>query len=326
MNRFIRGMPLMNSAGDVDLQSTGYQYIIDTLTHINAEVIQQKFYEVLPGDYMPVDVGSAAWKSKIVQNREYYTGANFEDGFIDLGNSRSAQSSAALDQISMRTQKWSMNTKWDIPEIMEAAELNWDPVAADLKAQKKIWDLGIQKTAFIGCADMTGLLNNSEVSINTALIGTPIKSMDTADFQAFIGGLLSAYFANSNYTVYNPDTFVIPAADYLGLGEATSATYTTITKLEYMKNVFAQMTGNPNFKILPLVYSQSDKNPAAKNRYTLYRNNKETLKLSIPVNFTMNQAYTVDGFNFEQKAYGQFSGVLVNRPREILYLDETAGT
>jgi len=326
MNKFINGRPLFNSAGDIDLTSTGYQYIIDTLTHINADVTKQKFFEVNVPDYMPIDVGSSAWKSKIVQNREYYTGANFEDGFIDQGNSRVPQASSALDQISMRTQKWFMGTKWDLPEIQEAAALNWDPVAASLKAMKKIWDLGVQKTAFIGSSDMTGLLNNSEVSINTALIAEDIKTMDTTEFQTFIAGLLSAYFANSNYTVYNPDTFVIPAADYLGLGAATSPTFTTISKLQYMKNIFAEMTNNPNFKILPMVYSQSDKNTFAKDRYTLYRNNSETLKLSIPVDFTMPQAYTVDGFHFEQKAYGQFSGVLVNRPREVLYLDKTATT
>jgi len=40
----------------------------------------------------------------------------------------------------------------------------------------------------------------------------------------------------------------------------------------------------------------------------------------------MNQAYTTDGLVFQQKAYGQISGVLVNRPREVLYIDLTAST
>ena len=328
MKNLIRGMPFMNSSGDIDLSSTGYQFIIDSLTYIRSQVVKQRFYEISVADYLPMDVGEAAWKSQIVQNREFYTGANFEDGLTDQGFGRTPQASAALDQITMPTQLWAMKAVWNISEIMEAANVgNWDIVEAKLRSLKKMWDLGIQKTAFVGCGGLlTGFLNNAEVNINTALIGEDISGMSDTEFQAFVKGVLTAYFANSNYTRDNPDTFVMPSSDYLGLASAASATFPNISKLEYLENSFKKMTRNDGFKILSLVYSQSDKNPEGKDRYVLYRNDPDTLKMTIPVDLTMNQAYTVDGFNFEQKAYGQFSGVLVNRPREILYLDKTATT
>jgi hypothetical protein len=227
----------------------------------------------------------------------------------------------------MPTRLWAKKATWSIAEIMEAANANWDVVDSRMRALKKNWDLGIQEGAFTGFdASLTGFLNNADVNINTTLIAEEISGMSDAEFQAFVKGALTAYFANSNYTRDNPDTFVMPASDYLGMASAASATYPNISKLEYLENSFKKMTRNDGFKILPLVYSQSAKNPAAKDRYVLYRNDPETLKMSIPVDFTMNQAYTTDGLVFQQKAYGQISGVLVNRPREVLYIDLTAST
>ena len=110
------------------------------------------------------------------------------------------------------------------------------------------------------------------------------------------------------------------------MATAASATFPNITKLEYLENALKKMTANDGFKIRPLTYAQAAKNPDAKDRYVLYRNDPETLKLTIPVDFMMNQAYTINGFDFEQLAVGQISGVLVNRPREVLYLDLTAST
>lgn len=327
MVSFIKGHRLTNSSGDIDLGSTGFQYIIDSLSYIRSQVIGQKFFELSIPDYLPMDVGEAAWSSEIVQNLEFYTGGKFADGMTDQGFGRTPQASAALGQIRMPTQLWAMKAVWNIAEINEAANANWDPVTAKMKSLKKIYDLGIQEGAFNGFGGlMTGFLNNTDVNINTTLITEEISGMSDAEFQTFVKGVLTAYFANSNYTRDNPDVFVMPTSDYLGMATAASATFPNITKLEYLENSFKKMTRNDGFKILPLVYSQAAKNPAAKDRYVLYRNDPETLKMSIPVDFTMNQAYTTDGFNFEQKAYAQFSGVLVSRPREVLYMDLTAGT
>lgn len=323
----IAGRPLFNSSGDVDLQSTGYQYIIDSLTYIRDKVIKQKFFELSVPDYIPMDVGEAAWRSEIVQNLEFVTGGTFVEGITDQGFGKTPEVGSALAQIRMPTRLWAKKATWSIAEISEAANANWDVVDSRMRALKKNWDLGIQEGAFNGFdASLTGFLNNADVNINTSLITEEISGMSDTEFQAFVKGLLTAYFANSNYTRDNPDTFVMPASDYLGLASAASATFPNISKLEYLENSLKRMTRNDGFKILPCVYSQSAKNPAAKDRYVLYRNDPETLKMSIPVDFTMNQAYTNDGLVFQQKAYGQISGVLVNRPREVLYLDLTAST
>lgn len=325
----IKGHPLMNASGDIDIASAGFKFAIDTMSYIRAQVIKQIFYEVSIADYLPVDVGEAAWKSEIVQNLEFYEGGSFSDGLTNQGNSRTAQVDTALSQIRMPVKTWKKKATWTIAQIAEAANVgNWDPVEAKLRSLKKNWDLGIQELAFNGLpgdTDITGLLNSSVVNINTTLLSEDISGMSDAEFQALVKGLLSAYYANSNSTKL-PDSFIMPTADYLGMASAASATYPNISKLEYLENSLKRMTANDSFKIRPLTYAQASLNPEAKDRYVLYRNDPEVLKLSIPVDITMNQAYTINGFDFEQMAYGQISGVLMNRPREVLYLDKTAST
>lgn len=322
-----RGMTLLNASGDIDISSTGYRYAIDTMTWIRSNVIKQIFFELSIADYIDVDVGEAAWKSQIVQNLEYYEGGGFADGFINQGNSRRAQANAALAQKSMPTKTWAKKVTWTIAEIEEAANVgNWDVVEAKLKSLKKNWDLGIQEGAFNGFSgELPGLLNQTEVNINTTLITESISGMDATEFQTFVAALLAAYYANSNQTRL-PDTFVMPTDDYLGMAAAASPTYPNISKLEYLGNALKKITSNDAFAIKPLTYAQAALNPEAKDRYILYRKDPEVMKLSIPVDITMNQAYTLNGFDFEQLAYGQISGVLVTRPREVLYIDKTTGT
>jgi hypothetical protein len=328
----VKGMPLYNASGDIDPSSAGFKYLIDTLTFIRAQVIEQVFYEVNIADYLPMDVGVGAWSEEIVQNIEFYNGGGFFEGDIDTGsgNGRIANVDAALGRVRMPTRTWAKSASWTVIEIAKAASANnWDVVEGKLKSLKKNWDLGIQEVAFLGhpqLSDMTGLLNDGDVSINTTLITEPVSGMDASEFQAFVRGLLRAYYANSNSTRM-PDTFVMPTDDYLGLGDAASATYPNISKLEYLLNALRRMTGNPSFEILPLAYAQDDfnaDNGINKNRYVLYRRDPETLSMSIPVDFTMLNADTSNQFQWMQPAYGQYSGVLVNRKREVLYFDETA--
>ncbi len=59
------------------------------------------------------------------------------------------------------------------------------------------------------------------------------------------------------------------------------------------------------------------------NRYALYRNNPDTLKVDVPVPFTMNPAVPVGSINFEGSLMFQHTGAIFYRPAEALYLDWT---
>lgn len=322
------GRTLFNAAGDIDPASSGFQYAIDTLSYIRSQIIKQKFYEIAIADYLPVDVGEGAFSDEIVQNLQFMQAGGFYDGDVTNQDQtgRLAQVNTGLDPIRMRTQIWAKATGWTIMEIERASRSNnWDVVSGKLESLKKNWDLGVQETAFLGHPDgvMTGLLNDSEVTINTTLVATTLTAMSEAQFTTFVGGLIPAYFANSNDTAI-PDTFIIPNDDFLGLSVPYSPSFPNISKIDYMQKAFAATTGNPNFKILGLSYAQATRNAGRginENRYVLYKNNPETLKMAIPVDFTMLEADTTNRLNWQQAAYGQYSGVLINRKREVLYLD-----
>lgn len=325
---------LLNSNGDIDVTSTGFQYVIDNLSYIRAETVKQKHYEVAPADYMTVDVGEAPWSSEVIQNVTFQNGGSFYEGDVNQGQGgfRAASVDVSLGKVRMPTQIWGKMTNWTIMEIAQAAAASkWDVVSDKLEALKTNWDLGIQRTAFLGhpqISEITGLLNNGAVNINTSLITVPLSSMTAAQFNAFVAGVLSAYFTNSNSTEGKPNRFVIPYSDYLGLASLVPGTVGTypVAKITYLEDAFKKMCG-PDFQILPLAYCQAANNADAginKNRYALYKDDPKALKLSIPVDFTLYEARTVDSIDWVQKAIAQYAGVLMSRPREVLYLDETS--
>lgn len=327
----ILGMPLTNANGAIDPNSAGFDYVIRTTSEIRARIIEQKFYKIAIADYLPMDVGEAAWKTEIVQNLTYDLAGNFFQGDVDTlqGNGKIAEVNTAMAPIRMPTIIWAKGVSWNVSEVAQAsASSNWDVIENKMKSLKRNWDLGIQEVAFLGHPSETlvsGLLNNSEVTINTTLIDKPISTMSETEYTAFIQAVLNVYYANSQSTEL-PDTFIMPTDDYLGMGVPYSSTYPNISKLEYLENLFKKMTRNEGFKILPLTYSQDEINTdrgVNKNRYVLYRNDPETLSMSIPVDFSMYEAGTANNIFWQQPAMGQYSGVLMNRVPEILYIDET---
>jgi hypothetical protein len=46
--------------------------------------------------------------------------------------------------------------------------------------------------------------------------------------------------------------------------------------------------------------------------------------MSIPLDYTTTIIDTYNGFNYTSTAYGQYTGILVTKPQEIYYLDNTA--
>src|SRR4051812_49039574 len=91
-----QGLSLMNAAGDISDQSTGFKYAIDTLSYIKAEVTTQQFYEIPFADYLDVAVGRGSWSDQIFTNVSLATAGSFASGIINTGaNTRFASVDAA---------------------------------------------------------------------------------------------------------------------------------------------------------------------------------------------------------------------------------------
>lgn len=325
-----REMKLALHNQNIIQNALGFEIPITTLTAISKRVVEQKFFTVAPADYMPVRVGENSWSADILTYRDFSIGGDFETGMINTGsnNSKLAEADAAIDSITVPVRNWAKQISWSLPDLQLAAKSgNWDLVSSKERARKKNWDLGIQATAFVGLqgdSNVRGLITQSDVTANTSLITKTIASMSASEFNTFVQAIVATYRTNCAYTAF-PTHFIIPEHDYNGLVAPVSESYPMVNKLSYLLEAFKVITQNPNFKILPLSYAVKTVNAAManlnKNRYTLLNYDEDSLRMDIPVDYTNTLQNTVNGFNFQNVGYGQFTGLKAYRPKEMLYFD-----
>ena len=310
--------------------SLGYEISITTLFEISKQVVEQKFFTIRPSEYMPLRVGNGAWASELLTYRDYQVAGDFEAGNINTGasNSRLAEADGGVDSLTNPIINWAKQVTWSFADLMMAARSgNWDIVTSKERSRKRNWDLGIQQIAFWGSNSNTsvmGLLTQANVNSNTSLITVPINTMTAAQFATFVAGIIGAYRANCAYTAM-PTHFIIPELDYDGLITPVSSTYPNVSMITYLEDAFKRITMNPNFKVLPCAYASESQNSAItglnKNRYTLLNYDEDSLAMDIPVDYTNTLQNTINGFQFQNVGYGQYTGVLAYRPLEMLYFD-----
>lgn len=308
--------------------SLGFELPITTLTGIFKKVSEQKFATIAPADYMPLRVGENSWSTSILTYRSYSIAGSFETGNLNVGanNSKLATADTGVDGVTVKVMNWGVENSWNVMELMTAARSgNWDLVTSKEYARKKMWDLGIQKTAFLGLADNSdflGLFTQQDVNSNTAAITTYIKDMTATQFQTMLGSLLGAYQINCNYTAY-PTHFIMPAVDFNGCANAVDENFGLRSRLERMEEALKRVTMNPNFQILPNFYADQANNidTINLNRYTLLNYDETSVRMDIPVDYTSTLQNTINGFNFNNVGYGQYTGARAYRPLEMLYFD-----
>lgn len=308
------------------LNAMGIDIPITTLTTAIKSVAEQKFYQVPPAEYMPVVVGEGSFSTNLLKYTSFNMGGDFEEGLIKTSthNSQLAQADAGVEGVQIPVYNWAKGLSWNLFEVQQAAKAgNWDLITEKEKARKKNWDLGIQKAAFLGVPALgaAGLLNQTNVTSDTTTIGKALKAMDVSEFQAFVGKIYEAYRANSEYTA-EPDTFIIPESDYNGLAAATSPQFPIKSKLQYLKEAFAEIVGH-EVAIKKLAYADAARSGLLVQRYVMLHKDADTLAMNIPVDYTSTMANSINGFHWENAAYGQFTGVKVFRPKEVLYFDYT---
>lgn len=315
------------------LNDLGYVVDITTLTQVLARVSEQKFYKVGPAKFMPVLVGQGAWSIDITKYRSFEMGGDFEQGIVNTGadSDRLASVDAGVDSVNVKVRNWIKTFGYTILDVQQASKSgNWDIISSKEKTRKMNWDLGIQRTAFLGTGlGDVGLLNQSTssfVTLNTALITATLSSMDATAYSAFLAGLIAAYQTNCAYTAM-PTHFIIPSDDYNGLAVPSSADFPIKSKLELLLETCRAITMNPNFQVLPCAYAMpaNSSSKLTHPRYTLLNYDEDSLAMYIPVDYTSTMGNSVQGIQFQTGAYGQFTGVAVYREKELMYFDNNNG-
>jgi hypothetical protein len=321
----------LNAVGDSADIATGYQIVTDTLTFIKKQVSEQKFYKVAPADYFPVVVGDGAFSANLLTNRTYMVSEDFEAGNIrtGTGDTRLSMSDVAIDGVNAYVQNWAKGISYSLFDVEQALRANnWDPIQGKHESRKKNWDLGIQLIAFLGSATDTrigGLLTLSGITTNLTRITKLISTMTAAELQVFVAGMISDYFAATGSTAM-PNRFVIPYADYLGMQVLTPGTVGTypVPLISYLEEAFKKAVApmESEFKIIPLAYCDAATNNTLrginKNIYMLYRNDPQSVRMDIPVDFTTTQANSLNNFEFQDVGYGQYTGCVAYRNLEAL--------
>lgn len=308
----------------------GYEVPITTLTTIVKKITTQKFYNVPPAQYIPVRVGQGAFSSNLVTYRDFDLADDFSTGIINTGqeNARSARVNVGIDSVTVAVKNWNKSYGWSIFDLEQAAKSgNWDIVTAKEKARKKNWDLGIQQIAFLGLKNDTsvrGLLTQAGITTDTSTITKPISSMSTSELKTFLANVLTVYRNNVQGSAM-PTHFAIPESDFLGLAAPASPDFPIRATADLVLETFKVMTGNPNFKLLPLRYADPQYNAGFLNGntglhvYTLLNYEEESIRMDIPVDYTPTLANSIDNFMFQNAGFGQFTGVMAYRPLELYY-------
>ena len=317
---------LKNSTG-IDTSSFGYQRAIDTLTYIKSHITEQKFYKVNPMDYMPIVVGEGAFSSDILTNVTISSSGDFEEGVINQGsnNAQLASADVGVSSISAPVITWAKTISYTLIEIEQALQANnWDLIKSKHDARKENFDLGIQQIAFLGSlnnsANVPGLLNQSNVNINSTLITQLINTMSLTQMTSFIGGLVEAYRSNCYRTAYFTH-FILPEDDFNGMTVPYSSQFPVVSILKYLTDSLAAL-GVGNVKIMPTAYAIPTNNSAwgiNKHCYTLLNYDPRSIRMDIPVMITATQPNTLNNFQFQDAAFAQYTGLWAYRTLEMLY-------
>ena len=327
------GMEILNATGDVNADAMGYQIVIDTLTYIKKQVTMQKFYEVNFADYIPTAVGDGAFSASLLTNLTFSVADDFESGNVGTatGGSKISEVDTTIASKSVPVINWVKGISYSIFDINQALVANnWDIIMGKEHSRMKNWKLGLQKIAFLGSkansANVAGLFNNSSVNINTSFITAPISTLaagsSAGQFSYFVANLIALYNTNTNSSETKPNRFVIPLSDWLGLATPVPGTTTLTPMIEYLLLAFRKLCGD-DFEIMPSAYGDGVNNKAflgsnGKQVYALYRDDPESIRMDVPVNYTPTQPNSLNNFQFQNAAYAQYTGVGFYRNLETL--------
>ena len=310
---------------NVSSSGFGSKIDIDTLTAIRSDIIKQKYHYKNPADFVPILSSYGAWSDSILTFKAFGVADPFEKGIINQSTgSRLSSVDVGVTSENIQVRTWAVNMGYNLIELNSAAESgNYSLIEIRERERKTAWELGIYKASLLGLEtfdDVKGLLNQTGVTSDIATITQQIGSMTVDQYTTFVEDLIASYYQNSNSTA-EPDTFIFDTHDRMKLGGPYSKSYPIITKMEYLRKTFAEVLGNPNFKIVDSPFCGTANNNLGLTRYALYRQDDTSLAMHIPLEYTSTIAGTFDNFGFHSVAYGRFTGVQLLRDKELLYFD-----
>lgn len=313
-----------------DVPASGVIQTVDTLTSIISEVVNAKYYTTpFPlSDYVKMDVGRGAYGTNIFQYATAYTGSTFEQSIVNpasTGIHNNATSDIRIDGFSVANNFFRNDYSISNEELRMAAagRITFDIVEEKEKARAEMWQLGIQKSHFLGIGENKGLLNQTGVTIDTSLLPKSPAAMTVAQLKNLAAKLVSTYYEATNGT-YFPNRWCMPSKAYMALGVPYGDTFGMPTIREVLENAIKAAGAPDDFKIVHTVYANTADSTGLLGRHVLYNNAVENIVRYIPKQYTPHPLFPMGSLDMISQAEGQFTGVVVKKPTTVLYLDEQA--
>lgn len=314
--------------------NSSYQKVIDTLTYIRSKVIEAKYYTIknLP-DYVDFDEGVGGLSEQIMTWATADLTGSFESGNFgsNVDNERVESADIFLTNKMFYRNKWKKGLSYNIIDVQQANQAQViNLIEKKEEARKRNWDLGIQKTIFLGSSvntKITGLLNNPDITFDTATITGKMADLTDQAFMALCTTLPNLFWNNSNKTAMF-DTFIMPDDDFMALQMPASATFPVKTRFQYMTetlNAIARAYNGKDCNIMPCSYcnqlhNQLGQDNLGMNMYVLYRKDIDVLYYDMARDYTAMPFYTYNGFDFNNIAWGMYGGTNILRPQEVYYM------
>ncbi|MCL2520390.1 MAG: DUF2184 domain-containing protein [Spirochaetaceae bacterium] len=298
---------------------------LSALSYVRRKVLEQRFYEIPFARFVPVIISENSLPDELVVVKNVGPANNFEEAVTSAGANNLYEAQLATGKEVAKVFLWAAKSRYTLFEMERMLKHHsYDIVEARYKARKKMWDLGLQKVAFTGLTNHEGaggLVNNKKVAAKAKALQQGLAQMSLSELSHFCYEALTGYREQTEDGTW-PNTFLLPMSDWVALA-MPSETNKVPNKLELMKKAFSHITRNSQFIIEPLPYLDDIKTAAGKiNRYVLYANHEDVLQLNITHDFTTTTPTSLNNFEYEDVAYGAFTGVIISRPQELLYFDK----
>lgn len=306
----------------------GYDQVITTLTAVETRVARQKNLEFGIEEAVDIVTGVGAWMEQGVYFESFANGGDTLDSWrIDQAqqNATKSQATASVSKKSypfMFLGKMIAYTKVELEQAYASGI--WNAIEEKSWARRREFDLRFAELVYKGTSDglYNGLLTIPGVYTETdTVINKSLAVMTDAEFQAAMTSMFSTSYTNSGYTA-KPNRFLMPETVRIAL----SSMWTTVgagfqqgrTRLELLEDAFRRFTGDGDARVIGCNFANAALNGGV-DQYAMYRKDPFELKIDMPVPYGIYPGASVDGFNFQNTALCQVSGVVAKYPKQFVY-------
>ena len=301
----------------------GIEMDITTTTQIMGRVLESNYYELNGqklSDFVPIEVGTGAFSTKLLQAAATAVGTDFKACLINP--TAGALKLDGYTDIEVGNMEYPNNFFRDTysitkegAEIASREKIPFNVVEQKEKARKKKFDLGLQDAWFLGLDDGVsfGLLNQPAAVTNTSFMPAGLSAMTDAQFADFVAGIRALYDNVTNSTaMFN--RLLVPQQEYFKLDRIYGEF--GLSRRGILEDVLKENGG----KVVYARYATGAGTGGA-DRYALYKHDPDYIEGFLPLPYTPSPLYAQGAFDMISNAMAQFVTPQVKRSNTLIYLD-----